>query len=114
MPLRQPASASSAAPVFSPRILPCSVPRFFLLSLLFTAHHLCLYYIFQPYSESLKTKNPLFSGIHAAMYLLCFACLQIEVGGSFFTAVLLGFTVLYIAAALVLVYFRAPRSFRIK
>lgn len=38
-----------------------------LLSLLFTAHHLCLYYIFQPYSESLKTKNPLFSGIHAAM-----------------------------------------------
>ena len=55
-----------------------------LLSLLFTAHHLCLYYIFQPYSESLKTKNPLFSGIHAAMYLLCFACLQIEVGGSFF------------------------------
>ena len=29
-------------------------------------------------------------------------------------AVLLGFTVLYIAAALVLVYFRAPRSFRIK
>lgn len=47
-------------------------------------------------------------------YLLCFACLQIEVGGSFFTAVLLGFTVLYIAAALVLVYFRAPRSFRIK
>ena len=85
-----------------------------LLSLLFTAHHLCLYYIFQPYSESLKTKNPLFSGIHAAMYLLCFACLQIEVGGSFFTAVLLGFTVLYIAAALVLVYFRAPRSFRIK
>lgn len=69
---------------------------------------------FQPYSESLKTKNPLFSGIHAAMYLLCFACLQIEVGGSFFTAVLLGFTVLYIAAALVLVYFRAPRSFRIK
>ena len=42
------------------------------------------------------------------MYLLCFACLQIEVGGSFFTAVLLGFTVLYIAAALVLVYF--PRS----
>ncbi|MFQ9678805.1 MAG: hypothetical protein ACLRZH_00610 [Ruthenibacterium lactatiformans] len=47
------------------------------------------------------------------MYLLCFACLQIEVGGSF-TAVLLGFTVLYIAAALVLVYFRAPRSFRIK
>ena len=80
---------------------------------IFTAD-LALFYIFQPYSESLKTKNPLFSGIHAAMYLLCFACLQIEVGGSFFTAVLLGFTVLYIAAALVLVYFRAPRSFRIK
>ncbi len=87
-----------------------------LLSLLFTAHHLCLYYVFQPYSESLQTKNPFFSLINIAMYTLCLLCLQIKVqpGGRGFTLAVLAFTVLYIAGALLLVYRRAPKSFRVK
>ena len=85
-----------------------------LLSVLFTAHHLCLYYIFQPYSESLQIKNPFFSVINIIMYALCFLCLEIKVTGSLFTLGVLGFTVIYIAAALVLVYFRSPKAFRVK
>lgn len=85
-----------------------------LLSVLFTAHHLCLYYIFQPYSESLKVKNPFFSVINAVMYFICFLCLQIEAGGPLFTMAVLIFTVIYILTVLILVYFRAPKSFRIK
>lgn len=85
-----------------------------LLSVLFTAHHLCLYYIFQPYSESLQVKNPLFSAINMGMYLLCFFCLQIRTSGVVFTVSVLAFTALYIVAALLLVYFRAPTSFRVK
>lgn len=85
-----------------------------LLSVLFTTHHLCLYYIFQPYSESLQVKNPFYSVINVVMYVLCFICFQIEVGGFVFTMVTLTFTVLYIALALVLVYYRAPKSFRVK
>lgn len=85
-----------------------------LLSVLFTAHHLCLYYLFQPYSENLKVKNPFYSVINYVMYLLCFLCLNIDVGGPLFTAVVLAFTILYIIAALALVYRFAPKSFRIK
>lgn len=85
-----------------------------LLSILFTAHHLCLYYIFQPYSESLQIKNPFYSFINVLMYVLCFLCLQIETGGFVFTMSALGFTTLYIVVALVLVYHRAPKSFRVK
>lgn len=85
-----------------------------LLSVLFTVHHLCLYYIFQPYSESLQIKNPFYSVINVFMYVLCFLCLEIRVTGSLFTLGVLGFTVLYIAAALVLVYFRSPKAFRVK
>lgn len=85
-----------------------------LLSVLFTAHHLCLYYIFQPYSESLQIKNPFFSVINVFMYVLCFLCLEIKVTGSLFTLGVLGFTVIYIAAALVLVYYRSPKAFRVK
>lgn len=86
----------------------------FLLSALFTAHHLCLYYIFQPYSENLQVKNPFYSVINIIIYILCCFCLQIEAGGSAFTLSVLGFTVLYIAAALVLVYRFAPKTFRVK
>ena len=85
-----------------------------LLSVLFTAHHLCLYYIFQPYSESLKIKNPFFSTINVMMYVLCFLCLEIKVKGSAFTLGVLAFTVMYIALALLLVYRKAPKTFRIK
>lgn len=85
-----------------------------LLSVLFTVHHLCLYYIFQPYSESLRVKNPFYSVINGAMYVICFLCLQIEAGGFVFTMAVLAFTVIYIAGALVLVYYRAPKSFRVK
>ncbi len=85
-----------------------------LLSVLFTAHHLCLYYIFQPYSESLKVKNPFYSVVNVVMYALCFLCLQIKVGGLAFTLAVLGFTVVYIAGALALVYRFAPRTFRVK
>lgn len=85
-----------------------------LLSVLFTTHHLCLYYIFQPYSESLHMKNPFFSVLNVVMYMLCFLCLQIDTGGFVFTMLVLAFTVLYIIGALALVYRRAPKSFRIK
>lgn len=85
-----------------------------LLSVFFTAHHLCLYYIFQPYSESLKTKNPFFSVINIVMYILCYMCLQIKVSGFIFTMIVLCFTAIYIIGALILVYLFAPKTFRIK
>lgn len=85
-----------------------------LLSILFTVHHLCLYYIFQPYAVSLQVKNPFYSVINAGMYVLCFMCLQIDIGGFAFTMAVLAFTILYIIGALALVYRCAPKSFRVK
>ena len=101
------------APVFTLQTLLFCV-AILLLSVLFTTHHLFLYYVFQPYSESLQIKNPFFTVINTAMYMLCLVCLQIDVGGAAFTLAVLIFTVLYIAGALFLVYRRAPRSFRVK
>lgn len=85
-----------------------------LLAVLFTVHHLGLYYLFQPYAENLQVKNPFFSIVNGILFLLCFLCLQLEVGGLGFTLTVLLFTLLYTAAALVLVYRLAPRTFRVK
>lgn len=85
-----------------------------LLAVLFTVHHLFLYYVFQPYSTGLDIKNPFFTAINSAMYFICFMCLKIKAGGTGFTMAVLAFTICYIAVALVLVYRLAPKYFRIK
>ena len=100
-------------PIVSLDLLAFSV-SVLLLAVLFTVHHLFLYYVFQPYSTGLDIKNPFFTAINSAMYFICFMCLRIEAGGTGFTLAVLAFTICYIAVALVLVYRLAPRHFRIK
>ena len=85
-----------------------------LLSVLFTVHHLCLYYLCQPYAQSLNMKNPYFSFVNGAMYMLCFLCMRIKAGAPTFTASVFIFTLAYTLAALALVYRLAPKTFRIK
>lgn len=85
-----------------------------LLAILFTVHHLFLYYVFQPYTSGLEIKNPFFNVINGGMYMLCFMCTKIKVGGMIFTIGVLAFTICYIAVALALVYRLAPKYFRVK
>lgn len=84
------------------------------LSLFFSVHHLFLYYVFQPYTTELGMKNPFFSAIHSAVYLACYFCTKIKSAPSYFALIVLIATVLYIIAALVLVYKYAPKTFRVK
>jgi hypothetical protein len=84
------------------------------LSAFFSVHHLFLYYVFQPYTTELGMKNPYFKFINALVYLLCFFCLQLKSVPVYFTLVVISATVVYTAAALILVYRLAPRNFRVK
>ena len=84
------------------------------LSLFFSVHHLCMYYIFQPYTTELDIKNPFFKIINSVVYLLCFACLQIKTAPSYFTILVLFATVVYMIIALILVYKFADKTFRVK
>lgn len=85
-----------------------------LLSVLFTVHHLFLYYVFQPYSLGLEVKNPFFKILNGLMYVICYICFMIEASGVVFTLGVLISTILYIAIALILVYRFAPKYFRVK
>lgn len=85
-----------------------------LLSIFFTVHHLFLYYVFQPFTTDLNVKNPFYRVLNTVVYLLCFICMEIRTGSTGFTLIVLGFTAVYIAAALLLVYRFAPKTFRVK
>lgn len=84
------------------------------LAVLFSVHPLFMYYIFQPYTTQLCVKNPFFGVINWVMYLVCWMCIQIKQPPRGFALIVLCATLLYIASALLLVWRRAPRTFRVK
>ena len=84
------------------------------LSVFFSVHSLGMYYLFQPFTSELKIKNPFFGVINGIMYVLCYSCIQIRSTPTWFTPVVLVITLLYSAAILLLVWRRAPRTFRVK
>lgn len=106
-------TALAGQAVFTPQIAIFCV-SVLLLSIFFSVHHLFLYYVFQPYTTELDIKNPFYRLINTAIYLLCFTCLQIQTAGIWFAVGVLGFTLLYIGVALLLVRLFSPKYFRVK
>lgn len=84
------------------------------LAVLFAVHPLFMYYIFQPYTTQLAVKNPFFGIINWVMYLVCYLCIQIDQPPQGFALMVLAATLTYIAAALLLVRRKAPKTFRVK
>ena len=84
------------------------------LSVFFTVHPLFMYYVFQPYTSQLAVKNPFFSVINWVVYMVCVLCLQIKQPPHYFVLIVLAATVVYSAAALLVVWRRAPKTFRVK
>ncbi|MCM3130071.1 hypothetical protein ACFQ3J_23670 [Paenibacillus provencensis] len=86
----------------------------FSLALFFSVHHLFLYYIFQPYTTELNTKNPffyLFSWIVSSIFVLSISLRPDPAVFSMSTAAI---ALIYLVAALPLVRKYASRTFRVK
>lgn len=84
------------------------------LAIFFSVHHLFLYYIFQPYTTELNTKNPffyLFSWIVSGVFVLSISLRPDPVVFSMSTAAI---ALIYLAVSLPLVRKYAPRTFRVK
>ena len=91
----------------------------FLLSILclavfFTVHPLFMYYVFQPYTSQLAVKNPFFGILNGVVYMVCLLCLQIKQPPHYFVIIVLVATLAYSAVALLVVWKRAPKTFRVK
>ena len=86
------------------------------MSAFFSVHYLVLYYLLQPYTAGLETKSPAYSIIAGATYLVCYFGSRLDLGGSalLFGVVLILFCLLYIAAALLLAYKLAPKTFKLR
>jgi hypothetical protein len=84
------------------------------LSCFFSIHHLFLYYAIQPYTAELTVNSPLFKVINAVVYIVSYACLQIEASSYYFTIGVIFTTAVYMVAALITTYKVAPGTFRLR
>lgn len=84
------------------------------LSLMFSVHYLFMYYIFQPYTSSMEVKSPAFSIINGLVYFASYMALQIKAPARSFLPVLIAIGLLYTALAVLFVYKKAPKTFRVK
>ncbi len=83
------------------------------LGIFFSVHTLFVYYIFQPYNEDYKIKNPIYSIINWVIYLVCFSLFQIGVKSFWIAPSLILITLLYSLVALWAVHKYAIKTFRI-
>ncbi|AIQ28452.1 hypothetical protein P40081_09875 [Paenibacillus sp. FSL P4-0081] len=84
------------------------------LSLFFSVHHLFMYYIFQPYSTELNVKNPFFTIVNSIVLAAGFIAIQFKSEPGIFAFIVVLSAVVYMLAALILVYKFSGRTFRVK
>ena len=83
------------------------------LSIFYSVHYLVMYYLLQPFNEQLEMKNPIYQAIMGLTYLVAYM-FTMEISSIYFGVVVIGITIVYCIVSLVLVYYFAPKTFRLK
>lgn len=84
------------------------------MSVFFSVHYLVIYYLLQPYNAGTEIKSGTYRLIVSATYFACLFFTRIKLPAGPFAAACIVFCMLYCAAACVLVYKFAPRTFRLR
>ena len=80
--------------------------------LFFSMHYLYIYYLLQPFTESAKVKNPLYSGLTYVIYMIMYLSGKSDSKDLIFRYILI-FVVTYLVLGGYLVYKFAPKRFKI-
>ena len=92
-------------------VLPASVCC---MSIFFSVHYLTIYYLLQPYTAGTEMKSAVYQIVLSLTYVACYGVMQVKIPLLAFGALCGGFCVLYCAAACLLVYRLAPKTFRLR
>lgn len=84
------------------------------LSIFFSVHYLMLYYLLQPFDVESKIKSTAYSVAKMVTYLVCYNITHLEITNLTFGIGTILFCILYSVIACILVYKKAPKTFRIR
>lgn len=92
-----------------------AIPIFIVsLSIFFSIHYLVIYYLFQPYDKNMTIKSPAYSLISAGTYIISYMLTDFKMSTSVFSILAILATFIYCIIALILVYRKAPVTFKIR
>ena len=92
-----------------------TIPIFILvLCVFFSIHYLVIYYLFQPYDQSMAMKSIPYSLISAGTYLVAYYLTDFSMSTLTFSILAIIATIIYIILALILVYKKSPQTFKIR
>ncbi len=83
-------------------------------SVFLTIHNLALYYLLQPYTVEIKMKSLPYSIISNVTALLIYLLMRLDIPLMVFGLYTILFCILYFILASVLIYFYAPKTFKLK
>ena len=84
------------------------------MSIFFSVHYLTIYYLLQPYNAGTEVKSGTYALILWGTYLVCFLLMQVRLPTLLFGILTIVFCGIYSAAACILVYRLAPRTFKLR
>lgn len=84
------------------------------LSALFSFHELFIYYLIQPFTSEMEVVSPLYKIIAILFYWIAYGNLQLKVSGFFYAIIVSVACLLYVGIGFVIIYKKAPKTFRIK
>lgn len=84
------------------------------MNIFFSVHYLTLYYLLQPYTAGSELKNFAYSFATGLTYFVCYMLSDLSVAPMFFGILCILFCCGYCLFACTLVYFLAPKTFRIR
>lgn len=84
------------------------------MSVFFSVHYLVIYYLLQPYNKEMQMKSVTYSLISFLTYYFSYLCINLKISTLLFSSLAILFTIIYIVIALLIVYKRAYKTFKIK
>ena len=84
------------------------------MSILFSIHHLVLYYLLQPYNINSETKNATYTLANVITYIACYYMIDLQLPTLYFGCATILFALIYSFVSLFLVYKLAPKTFKIR
>ena len=84
-----------------------------LLSIFFSVHYMVIYYLLQPYNKDMEVKKVSYSVVTLATYFIAYALSDVVLSSVVFSLLGVLFTIIYIVIALILVYKRACKTFKL-
>lgn len=80
----------------------------------FSVHTFFIYYIFQPYNDAYELKHPIYQIINGLVYFISYMSMNAGWYGTWVAPLFIGLALVYSIIALILVYTKAPKTFKVR